>query len=451
MKTTPASPGLFQQRWNEQIHRDEHGAPLLSPLFVVGLGAAVSLVDLRDATEATAPLGYVPGSIFLSAEAVARDLSPDQSVVLVSRTGADAARVALELEATGRPSVAAMAGGLIAWRELGLKTTRDPAGVRTRPYPRADASEPEPGVPFSRDDVERHLGDPRNVRWIKLAAMMSHAHFSCVDGRDERGVVGTPGGDAGEFLLSLASLERVGCAPLDEGDVAAAFHAHVEAFGAFYLHSDVLTFQSLAESLAADPRLASAADRLGDPWKLRELFRHPDPRLRDPLLEHLLQPEGLGCGHLRLMLQHSDEYGLRRDLIVHFLRAFFREWWSGDPDLRFMVLPGEHQEAAVLNIRLDQEVWGPVPIPLVSPASGSRQMFVHHPGVTAYMRSSLVRFHLAGMGTVPLVRGAAERLEGTFTELGERQMAATLGRLAGGLPVYDVAFRRDGSFTVQER
>ena len=53
--------------------------------------------------------------------------------------------------------------------------------------------------------VEQHIGDPRNVRWIKLASMVSFGHCSCIDGRDERGVVGTLGGDAGEFLLSLAA------------------------------------------------------------------------------------------------------------------------------------------------------------------------------------------------------------------------------------------------------
>ena len=31
--------------------------------------------------------------------------------------------------------------------------------------------------------------------------------LSCVDGRDDSGVMGTPGGDAGEFLLALAAVE----------------------------------------------------------------------------------------------------------------------------------------------------------------------------------------------------------------------------------------------------
>jgi hypothetical protein len=47
------------------------------------------------------------------------------------------------------------------------------------------------------------------VRWVKMAALLLHGKSSCVDGRDDHGVIGTPGGDAGEFLLALTSIERV--------------------------------------------------------------------------------------------------------------------------------------------------------------------------------------------------------------------------------------------------
>ena len=65
-----------------------------------------------------------------------------------------------------------------------------------------------------------------------------------MDGRDERSVIGTPGGDAGEFLRDLVSLER-----LDLG----------------FTHADdqvLLTLSSLPNLLDLD---LVACDGFGDP------------------------------------------------------------------------------------------------------------------------------------------------------------------------------------------
>ena len=84
------------------------------------------------------------------------------------------------LERAGRTHVAAMAGGLSAWRRLGLGTSRgsiqslEPQRTRERQ-----------GL-LSIEEMRVHLGDPRSVRWVKLALLVSSWHVSCIDGRDER-------------------------------------------------------------------------------------------------------------------------------------------------------------------------------------------------------------------------------------------------------------------------
>ena len=50
-----------------------------------------------------------------------------------------------------------------------------------------------------------HVEDP-DAAGGKLTSMLAHARISCIDGRDERCVVGAPGGDGGEFLLVLAAI-----------------------------------------------------------------------------------------------------------------------------------------------------------------------------------------------------------------------------------------------------
>lgn len=436
---SPSAADLFRLRWTASIERDADGAPLLPPLFVAGQGSDVSLVDLRAPEEASGVLGYLPGSIFVDAGAV----PTDRPVVFVSASGRRAAEAARRLEQAGRSDVAALAGGIVGWRKIGLKTSHDDHDVRRRPY--APAPAPSAGS-VSRERVEAHIGDPRNVRWIKLASMINSAHCSCIDGRDARAVVGTLGGDAGEFLLSLAALERGAGLVLDEETVGSALAAHADAYGEFYMHSDVDAFDALTTSMCADERLDCPADAEG----AIALVRQPDPALRETLLEHLVQPAHIGCGHIRLMLLHGDEYGIRPEVVVWFLRAFYRQWWDGTPELSPTLLPGLHEEAAVLDIRLDEPLWGPTPIPLVSPACDGLQMFIYHSDVNAYLRDSFVRFHLSGFGAVHVAAEREADLRAAYRDLGNQQLAATLGHLASGLPIYEVVFAADGSFSVRE-
>jgi hypothetical protein len=46
---------------------------------------------------------------------------------------------------------------------------------------------------ISLDAIKTHIGDALNIQWLKMAAFLVHGRHSCVDGRDDSGVVGTPG------------------------------------------------------------------------------------------------------------------------------------------------------------------------------------------------------------------------------------------------------------------
>jgi len=435
-----AEPDLFRIRWESQLERDAKGAPTLSPLFVLEQGLGVRLVDLRSPAEAEGILGHIPGSEFLDVERIARDAP----VVLIDRDGRDAANVALELESARTSPIAAMRGGLAAWRRLGLGTSREPVRrITTRP------ARVREGL-LSLDEVRAHVGDPRAVRWIKFASLAGLGHSSCVDGRDERGVIGTPGGDAGEFLLSLAAFERVEGSTLDEETVARALLAHLDSFGDMYMHTDVHAVEKLLEDVRQDGPLESAVADIHTPDELKEFLRDPGDGHRETLLEHLVDPAYIGCGHIRLMLQHSEEYGIRRELVVSFLRTVWRLWWRGAPELRITTLPGGHGEAAVLNVRLEEELWELSLIPLVSPACAGIQSFVNHPDVISRTRKAKVQFHLRGLGPLHVAPSRAVELQAAVDELAAQQLQATLGHLAQGLPIYEVMFAREGGFEVRQ-
>jgi rhodanese-related sulfurtransferase len=427
------------------------GAPLVPPLFVAEHGLGVRIADIRPRHEATGALGYIPGCVFLDIGALERLSEDDDAspLVLVCGDGAAAAKAALRLEAAGTRHVAAMSGGVAAWRARDLYTSRDPAGVHGTPFrePDADAD----AGPITLERVRDHVGDPRSVRWIRLLSLINHSRLSCIDGRDERAIVGSPGGDGGEFLLLLGALEALTGQRLDDETVARGLLAHLDAFGRFYMHTDMHALDALSGALRADPRLEPAVAGLTQPEEWSGFLRRPAPELRPLLLDYLVDPAHIGCGHIRLMLQHSDEYGVRKEIVLAFLRAFFRLTWEGAPELGLSVLPGDHDEAAILSVSLEEQVWALSRVPLIAPSCHGRQMFVNHPDVSSYLRRATVRSFVRHAGHSSVEPGMEPSLLEAAEELAKRQLGVTAGHLAKGLPIFDAVFAGDGSFEVRKR
>jgi len=441
---------MSAERWTLYLRRDAEGAPLVTPLFALEMGPGVHLVDLRDTAAAAGPVGYIPGSVF--PEAAALDAQARRSdrlpLVLVSRDGVEAAALARRLEAAGATRVAAMEGRLAAWRAMGFGISRD----RTNLF-REFTPEPETergGTAVTLEQLRAALADPRSIHWIQLASLSFHTTQSCVDGRDGRGVVGTPGGDAGEFALLLAAIEQVTGAILSEGMVEEALIAHLDTFGDFYLHTDTGAIERLRTELRADGRTASATPDDSNPDTWRAFLQNAEPGVRDALLEYLVDPAHVGCGHLRLSLEHAEAYGVRRELVASVVRAFFRLLWAGAPELRLVILEGGHAESAVLNIRLTREPWALSQVPIVTPSYGGQQVFVNHPDVMRYWRRAAAVYHVGAPGSLPLTPESGPALVEAIDELAVRQLGETLGHLAKGLPIYDAEFEPDGSVEVMQ-
>lgn len=295
--------------------------------------------------------------------------------------------------------------------------------------------------PHDAAAIAEHLADPSAVRWISAHELLGAGTQGCIDGRETSPVIGTPGGDAGELVLALAALEQVTGDDVDLDHVDAVFDAYSEEFGRFYLHTDEHALEGLARRLGGDPRFAEVAPSLHHPHVVEELVRRPPPALRAALLDHLTHPEGVGCGHLRLLLQNPEEYGARRELTEAVLRAAFSRGWEDPERVQLVVLHGEHQEGAVVRVVLDHEVHAHTRIPTFAPRAGATEMFVVHPQVSAFMRRENAAFLLEHRGELI----AVDVDDGAFLDalggLAERQLEATSRRLARGLPVHEIRFR----------
>jgi len=457
--TLPVHERLVKLNWLGQLWTAPDGTPLLPVEFVGRQGRAVQLVDVREGEELTGPLGYVPGSVWLPVaqihEAAGR-WPAGTPIVLVSRNGGPrAAQAAQALECLGMEYVAVMDGGIMAWRKFGFATMRDDSVLRRQvvvvPAP-PPIETGEPDGPLTQAEIEAHIGDAQRVRWVKMAALMLHSKTSCVDGRDDHAVVGTPGGDAGEFLLALAAVERVTGQPVPPGRIPALLEGYLETFGHFYIHSDTTAGNNLIRAMRADSELR---DRLpptsSGPKEWRTFLNSPPEALWPLVLQHIVTPGNVGCGHLRLMLQHPERYLIRRAVVEEFLRALFTMRWRGAVELDLVILGGGHEEGAVVNVRLEQGVWAFTRVPLISPACGTAgvQIFVNHPQVADFMREQVARYFTTHPELLPLGEAEYGILRKDIRRVAEIQQAATLSVLAKGLPVFDVVFHNAREFTVQ--
>ena len=450
----PAALRLHRINWVSALTRSPSGAPVVSPEFVAGQGRRTRIVDVREAAELTGPLGHLPGSDWIpldDIERLAERLDRDDAVVVVARTDERSKKTAQLLERKGMRMVAALEGGVLAWKQQGFSTSRDPRILQRRGELRAIPPwTEEEARHLTVDDVKAHLGDPFAVRHMKFAALLLQGRLSCVDGRDDSGVVGTPGGDAGEFLLALAALERVTGVVLDENAVDVLLHRRLELFGRFYLHTDGIAGNNLVKRLRADRRFDGVLADVHHTHEWLRLITNPPREVRAWMLEILLEnPNFIGCGHVRASLQDAGAYGTRPPLVEMFLRRFFTQRWSGAVEAEYVALGGDHREGAVVNVFVENGVSSFTQLPLVSPSTGGQQLFVNHPQVASFLRNELVEFLAQQTDVVRLTPAQKAQLIVEVKSLGQQQLMATLSRLAGGLPLYNVRFGNGGDVVVE--
>jgi rhodanese-related sulfurtransferase len=452
---------LLRKNWDAALSVGPDGTPTLPASFVAELGPRVWLVDVRDDEDLIGPHGHVPGIARLPLTRIGEvtELIPAyKPLVLVCTEGELSTTAARYLLALGMTTVAAMHGGMRAWRAEGFGVSRDPNVLErflAKPAPghgsdgRLLDSRSSVGAGLTQAAIEEHLGDPAKVRRVKLAAFLLATQTSCVDGREDRGIIGTPGGDAGELMLGLAAVEQLSGTQVDTGKVATITRAFADTFGGIYLHTDNHALNTLARSLKTDKRIAALVDQLRtiDDWE--RFLRCPPEQARPALLEHLVQPNHIGCGHLRLALTQPERYKLRPELLSAFFVAFFTELWEGATDLEWVVLGGAHSEQAVVNVTVAGQLRPFTEVPMLAPSIGGRQMFVNHPQVVAYLREQTAHFlETKAANLLPLGSRNRSKLTELIPALGAEQAQITLSTLARGLPIFDVHFALDGGIEV---
>lgn len=293
----------------------------------------------------------------------------------------------------------------------------------------------------STDQVTAHISQDNVVSWVPLARALTDSYQSCVDGRDPDAVLGTPGGDAGEFLLALAVIEKITGSELSDAEVSRLFDRYLAHFGRFYMHTDAHAMHVLADALA---NTTDFADVGGNSEATEALVRSPGDRA-GALLPHLIVANHIGCGHLKLITKFPEDYGVRRALTGAFIQTVFKALWNG-ADVHYVVLQGGHAEGAVVQVNSGKKVHAYTSVPLVAPCKGDSQIFVNHPAEVGWLRGQLAAF-LAESASV-LEGTDVDAFVASINELAGVQLGHTLHHLADGLPIYQASVTEDGSVSV---
>lgn len=292
-----------------------------------------------------------------------------------------------------------------------------------------------PHASMSDTDLVEHVLS--RLCWVSRDDFLDHVSTHCVDGRGGCAIVGAPGGDAGEFMLTLAAVEKITGHLIPESAIKTLFEEYRAYFGHFYMHTDSHMLEQLADDLEKDVDLGGLVKGLPHEQIVSELenvIRMPPTKLRAKLLERLIAIVKLGCGHLALMRQHADEYGVRKELVNAFLKAFYEALWNGDR-VEWEVLKGEHAERAVVNIIAETGEDIPSEMPLVAPHCHGEQVFVNHPQGEKLILDKSYEFVKKHFGVMYEID--AEKYKNVVSELLNLHTMATLGYLAKGLPIFE--------------
>ena len=87
------------------------------------IAGKVQIVDVRETTEFSGPLGYIKGAVLIplgELAAKAKELAREQPIVAVCRSGARSAQACVILQRAGFADVANLAGGMLRWRAEGF-------------------------------------------------------------------------------------------------------------------------------------------------------------------------------------------------------------------------------------------------------------------------------------------------------------------------------------------
>ena len=327
-----------------------------------------------------------------------------------------------------------------AYRRAMMKTIEaaEIVAASTGGHSSSDNSDP-PTMAYAPDiSATLSLTDPQSVTYQPI---MTH-FFSDIDGRSKYAIMGTPGADISEFVLVVLAYEAASILTTraTDGQIYQMLSQFLEDMGSYGKSRFAMVTDEAA--VASWTKSAEVTDALHP--------MTPDGKSRAIATSSL--PGSLGSEHLRLMMEHSEEYeGIRKGLLGAVIEAFFRIYFDSthpsQPSLMLIVQKGKHEERGLVIV----DRTGLMPeacqslTPLIVPDTGHQSYYVYHRAAADKHRAAMAEWL---MQKVIEPRGGGHPSMGNRLYEDMKRMASshfdrTKNYIAKGIPRYRVSFGKD--------
>ena len=211
---------------------------------------------------------------------------------------------------------------------------------------------------------------------IPFRPPMSH-FFSDIDGRADYGVMATPGGDLGAFLILLSSVER----QQESFDKLLTFENVYDYFQRFL--SDMTQYGKSHFAMTMDEK---SLERLAKFAEVYDALKPISAEEEARVIAQSARPESISSEYLRFIVAGSG-MKIRPQLCSHVIQSFWKLYFDHrhplKPKLLMPILKGEHNEKGIIvayNRNSNYHCHGQAP--LLVPKVGTSQYYIYHLGAT---------------------------------------------------------------------
>lgn len=242
-------------------------------------------------------------------------------------------------------------------------------------------SQEQEGSGTSYQTMQEYLSSNTNYTYAKI----THSSFRCLDGRIHEEMLGTPGGDAGEFVLGLIEYQDMLGSSLNETYVFEILQEYLKCMetNLFYMCTDQTAIDHVQKELAIEDL---------------DIY-NPDDSYKEQLLDALTEPENIGDTHLRLMVGNPELYSIDPTVVQYFIRGFYNTLWDSNNSyaetLYLDILEDSHKETAFLEVKVNDECINELVAPLISPTNEDFEgvsLLVNHINAAVVRRAQISAF-----------------------------------------------------------
>jgi hypothetical protein len=244
--------------------------------------------------------------------------------------------------------------------------------------------------------------------------------FSALDGRISEKVLGTPGGDMGEFIQAIMAYAKVAKADLSQEDVDSMFVKYLKTMNRekFTYMTDEKAYIKLA--IATGCRNLRIADMGGM------------KRKKETLLAQIGNPEFIGDPFISFLAANGTDLDLDTRYIGMGLTAYHKVLWNGPLKLSnklcYLETKGMHREAAFVDVTVPSYCIDQGLVPMVSQQmTCTAPVFVRHPDAAKLLRRELVAVLTEGQGD----RVSPNEVLANFNQITENNFDSFKGTLPG--------------------